>query len=189
MADQESNERNENQRGRICDLVADVMKNPIRARKSRPQIYKDTNSQAAIVFHVDDPILASSHQQTAQVWNQIGEHMLLKAHEVMTPDRPIKHLSRRYLQMHTHGTGGFKVVFLWNTLTALRVPWKWSVVDRELFQGASTAPHSHMLKHLWTWCWYTQGRFECTHGGVLNLHTEGKEEGVIASSAYQQWPT
>ena len=72
------------------DLVADVMKEiQFERGKADPQIYKDTKSQAAIVFHVDDPFLASSHQQIAHVWNRIGEHMLLKAHEVMTPDRPV----------------------------------------------------------------------------------------------------
>ena len=92
------------------DLVADVM-NEIQFERGKadPQIYQDTKSQASIVFHVDDPILASSHQQTAQVWNRIGEHMLLKAHEVMTPDRPIKYLSRQYLKVHTYGKRGFKV--------------------------------------------------------------------------------
>ena len=69
------------------DLVADVMKEvQFERRKADPQIYKDTKSQAAIVFHGDDPILAASHQQTALVWNRIGEHMLVKAHEVMTPE-------------------------------------------------------------------------------------------------------
>ena len=88
------------------DLVADVMKEILFERgKAYPQIYKDTKSQAAIVFHVDDPILAASHQQTAFVWNRVGEHMLLKAHEVMTPDRPIKYLSRQYLKVHTRETG------------------------------------------------------------------------------------
>ena len=67
------------------DLVADVMKElQFERGKADPQIYKDTKSQAAIVFHVDDPILAASHQQTALVWNRIGKHMLLKSHEVMT---------------------------------------------------------------------------------------------------------
>ena len=52
------------------DLVADVMKEIQSERgKADPQINKDTKSQAAIVFHVDDPILAASHQQTALVWN------------------------------------------------------------------------------------------------------------------------
>ena len=37
--------------------------------------------------------------------------MLLKAREVMTPDRPIKCLSRQYLKVHTHGRRGFKVRF------------------------------------------------------------------------------
>ena len=64
------------------DLVADVMKEiHIERGKADAQIYKDTKSQATIVFHVDDPILAASHQQTALVWNRIGKHMLLKAHE------------------------------------------------------------------------------------------------------------
>ena len=95
------------------DLVADVMKEiQFERGKADPQIYKDTKSQAAIVFHVDDPILAASHQQTALVWNRIGEHMLLKAHEVMTHDRPIKYLSRQYLKVHTHGRRRFKVVRL-----------------------------------------------------------------------------
>ena len=72
------------------DLVADVMKEiQLERGKADPQKYKDTKSQAAIVLHVDDPIQATSHQQTALVWNRIGGHMLLKAHEVMTPDRPI----------------------------------------------------------------------------------------------------
>ena len=92
------------------DLVAGVMKEiQFERGKADPQIYKNTKSQAAIVFHVDDPILAVSHQQTALVWNRIGEHMLLKAHEVMTPDGPIKYLSRQYLKVHTHGRRGFKV--------------------------------------------------------------------------------
>ena len=64
------------------DLVADVMKEILfERRQADPQIYKDTKSQAAIVFHVDDPILASSHQQTAQVWKRIenrccGKHTM-----------------------------------------------------------------------------------------------------------------
>ena len=67
------------------DLVADVMKEiQFEREKADPQLCKDTKFQAAIVFYVDDQILASSHQQTAQVWKRIGEHMLLKAHEVMT---------------------------------------------------------------------------------------------------------
>ena len=88
-------------------LVADVMKEiQFERGKADPQIYKDTKSQAAIVFHVDNPILASSHQQTAQVWKRIGEHMLLKAHEVMTPDRPIKYFSRQYVKVHAYGRRG-----------------------------------------------------------------------------------
>ena len=92
------------------DLVAEVM-HEIRFERGKadPQIHKDTKSQAVIVFHVDDPILASSRHQTAQVWNRIGEHMLLKAHEVMTADRPIKYLSRQYVKVHAHGRRGFKV--------------------------------------------------------------------------------
>ena len=35
--------------------------------------------------------------------------MLLKAHEVMTHDRPIKYLSRQYLKVHAHRRRGFKV--------------------------------------------------------------------------------
>ena len=27
--------------------------------------------------------------------------------------------------------------------------------------------HAHMLKHMCAWCRHTQGRFECTHGGVF----------------------
>ena len=84
------------------DLVADVMKEiQFERGKADPQIHKDTKSHAAIACHVDDPILAASHQQTALVWNLVGKHMLLKAHEVMTHDRPIKHLSRQYLKVHT----------------------------------------------------------------------------------------
>ena len=71
------------------DLVADVMKAILFERgNADPQICKDIKSQAAIVFHVDDPILASAYQQTVQVWKRIGEHMLLKAHEVMTFAEP-----------------------------------------------------------------------------------------------------
>ena len=92
------------------DLVAEVM-NEIQFERGKadPQIYNDTKSQAAIVFHVDDPILASARHQTAQVWNRIGKHMLLKAHEVMTADRPIKYLSRQYVKVRAHGRRGFKV--------------------------------------------------------------------------------
>ena len=64
------------------------------------------------MFHVDDPILAASHQQTYLVWNRIGEHMLLEEHEVMTVDRPTKHLSRQYLKLHTQQRWGFKVRLL-----------------------------------------------------------------------------
>ena len=48
--------------------------------------------------------------------------MLLKAHkEVMTLDRPIKHLSRQYLKVHAHtGDGDSKFVYLKNTWTALQ---------------------------------------------------------------------
>ena len=35
--------------------------------------------------------------------------MLLKTHEVMTHDRPIKYLSRQHVKVHTHGRRGFKV--------------------------------------------------------------------------------
>ena len=85
------------------DLVADVMKESQFERgQTDPQIHKDTKSQAAIVF-------PSSHQQTARVWKRIGEHMLLKAHEAMTPDRPIKYHSRQYVKVHAHGRRGFKV--------------------------------------------------------------------------------
>ena len=79
------------------DLIADVMKEIHFGRgEANPQIFKDTKSQAAVVFHVDETILASSHQQTAQVWKRIGEHMMMKAHEVMTPDRPIIYRSRHH---------------------------------------------------------------------------------------------
>ena len=27
--------------------------------------------------------------------------------------------------------------------------------------------HAHMWKQMCAWCWYTRGRFECTHGGVF----------------------
>ena len=32
------------------------------------------------------------------------------------------------------------------------------------------APRAHMLKHACAWCRYTRGRFERTHGDVLNGH-------------------
>ena len=35
--------------------------------------------------------------------------MLLKAHEVMTTDRPIKYHSRQYVRVHAHGRRGFEV--------------------------------------------------------------------------------
>ena len=43
------------------------------------------------------------------------------------------------------------------------------------------APRAHAFQHVCAWCRYTRGRFECTHGGVLSLHT-----GVVASSVYQK---
>ena len=56
VADQESNEWNENGIEDFGELVADVMKEiQFERRKADPQIYKDTKSQAAIVFHVDRP--------------------------------------------------------------------------------------------------------------------------------------
>ena len=90
--------------------------------KADPQIHKDTKSQAAIVFHVDDPIRAASHQQTALVWNRIGKHVLLKAHEVMTHDRPIKYLSRQYLKVHAYGRRGFKVRFRQEYFASIATP-------------------------------------------------------------------
>ena len=95
----------------VGDLVADMMTEiQFERAKADPQICKDTNSQAPTVLHVDDPILASSHQQTARVFPQIGEHMLLKVHEVlMTADTPIKYLSSQYVRVHAHGRRGFKV--------------------------------------------------------------------------------
>ena len=32
----------------------------------------------------------------------------------------------------------------------------------------AACPH---VSYMWAWCRYTRGRFECTHGGVLNVHT------------------
>ena len=91
------------------DLVADVMKEiQFERGKADLLIDKDTKSQAAIVFHVDDPILASSRQQTA---SERRTH-LLKAHEVITPDRPNKYLSRQYVKVHAHGRRGFRVRLL-----------------------------------------------------------------------------
>ena len=48
----------------------------------------------------------------------------------LTHDRRTKYLSRQYLKVHAHGRRDLK-----NILTALRHPWKWSVVDRDSSQG------------------------------------------------------
>ena len=32
----------------------------------------------------------------------------------------------------------------------------------------AASPH---VSYMWAWCRYTRGRFECTHGGVLNVYT------------------
>ena len=34
--------------------------------------------------------------------------------------------------------------------------------------------HAHMCFNMCAWCQYTRKRFECTHGGVLDGHTEGE---------------
>ena len=34
--------------------------------------------------------------------------------------------------------------------------------------------HVHMCFNMYAWCRYTRGRFERTHGDVLNPHTEGR---------------
>ena len=100
--------------------------------KADPQIYKDTKSQATTVFHVDDPILAASHQQTALVWNRIGKHMLLKAHEVMTHDRAIKYLSRQYLKVHAVA-GRKNLDQQWDKLAKIREHWERMITrDTEL---------------------------------------------------------
>ena len=42
--------------------------------------------------------------------------------------------------------------------------------------------NAHMCKHTRVWCRYTWGRFECTHGDVLNVHTEcegGRSSSVL----------
>ena len=49
--------------------------------------------------------------------------------------------------------------------------------------------HAHVLFSTCACCRYTRGRFERTHGDVLNLHTEGAGAEVIVSSAYQEKPT
>ena len=90
------------------DLVADVMKEiQFERGNADPQIYKDTRSQASIAFHVDDPIPASSHQQTAQVWKRTGKHMF-----VASTRSDDKYLSRQYVKVHAHGRQGFKVRLL-----------------------------------------------------------------------------
>ena len=104
VADQESNERNETGVERFwrpgCRREE---RNPIRARKT--QTHGSTKTP--------NPKQHSCSTLTTQSWQhhinrqskcgRIGEHMLLKAHEVMTHDRPIKYLSRQYLKVHTHG--------------------------------------------------------------------------------------
>ena len=49
--------------------------------------------------------------------------------------------------------------------------------------------HAHMLKHMCAWCRYTRGRFECTHGDVLDGTHGGEGREVIVSSAHQNLPT
>ena len=46
--------------------------------------------------------------------------------------------------------------------------------------------HAHMCYHMRAWCRYTRGRFESTHGGFWDGHTEERRErggGVTVSSA------
>ena len=122
----------------FSDLVADVMIEIQFERGKAEQIHKDTKSEAVNVFHVDDLIPASSHQQTAQVWKSIGEHMLLKAHDVMTPDRHIKYLSRQYVKVHAQADGDSKSVYINISSTALQQQWKWSVAGPGLKKAGPT---------------------------------------------------
>ena len=39
--------------------------------------------------------------------------------------------------------------------------------------------HAHMCFNMSAWCRYTRGRFESTHGDVLNGHTEGKRSSPV----------
>ena len=62
--------------------------------------------------------------------------MLLKAHEVMTHDRPIKYLSRQSLKVHTHGRRGFKVRLPQDLFDSVATAMERLVVDLEPSQGA-----------------------------------------------------
>ena len=121
----------------FADLVAEVMKEiQFERGKAHPQIHKHTKSQAAIVFHVDDPILASSHhQQTARVWKRIGEHAFESARSNDTRQtNQIPHQTVRE-SAHTRQTR-FKVRLPQETSTASQQQWKWSVPGHELSQRA-----------------------------------------------------
>ena len=63
--------------------------------------------------------------------------MLLNAHELMTPDRPLKYLSRQYVRVHAHDRQGFKVCLLYlkNTLTGLQQLRKMSVCGTRAVPG------------------------------------------------------
>ena len=47
---------------------------------------------------------------------------------------------------------------------------------------------SRVFKHMWTCCWHTRGRLECTHRGLLNLHTGRVARSNVRNGACQCRP-
>ena len=43
--------------------------------------------------------------------------------------------------------------------------------------------HAHMLFNMCACCWYTRGRFERTHGNVLNAHTGGSSSVLLTKKS------
>ena len=47
--------------------------------------------------------------------------------------------------------------------------------------------HAHMCYHMCAWCRYTRRRFESTHGGFLDGHTEGRGSSLVLPKFAHVW--
>ena len=95
----------------FADLVANVMKE-IQFEQEK-QTHRSTKTPNPKQQSYSTLTTQSKHHHIGRqlkCGNASG-NTLLKAHEVMTPDRPIKYLSRQYVKVHAHGRRGFKVRF------------------------------------------------------------------------------
>ena len=94
-----------------CDLVCEIIVDKMGWTRGTadPQLYIDPKSAARMVVHTDDPILAARSEDTARIWAEVGQHVLLKEGITINKDSDTKYLSRCYRTVEQEGRRGFKV--------------------------------------------------------------------------------